>query len=267
MSESAPEPLPVAESASPVLTSGLPFAFAQSRNVLLERSGAALTLQSTTDVVDLQAGGDLDATATGRVAVSARGTKGLTLSTASQGTESEAGDIKLAGAAGSSVSMASGTAGQVSLATQGGTLSLSTAGQDDQPSDAGDVVVSGGDLTATAGSVAIAATSATGIVLETAGTDDTGAGSLVMKTVWEHYCNHLKMQVSVFRCLSRQAKRKLTRRVLLVLILSSYIRVAIAMMKPTVTKVKRRQINQYIKRKFQSIIEKSMMKFLYRQQK
>mgnify|MGYP006232975577 FL=1 len=44
MSESAPEQLPVAESASPVLTSGLPFAFAQSRNVLLERSGAALTL-------------------------------------------------------------------------------------------------------------------------------------------------------------------------------------------------------------------------------
>ena len=44
MSESAPESLPVAESASPVLTSGLPFAFAQSRNVLLERSGAALTL-------------------------------------------------------------------------------------------------------------------------------------------------------------------------------------------------------------------------------
>ena len=44
MSESAPESLPIAESASPVLTSGLPFAFAQSRNVLLERSGAALTL-------------------------------------------------------------------------------------------------------------------------------------------------------------------------------------------------------------------------------
>ena len=44
MSESAPESLPVAESASPVLPSGLPFAFAQSRNVLLERSGAALTL-------------------------------------------------------------------------------------------------------------------------------------------------------------------------------------------------------------------------------
>ncbi len=44
MSESAPESLPVAEAASPVLTSGLPFAFAQSRNVLLERSGAALTL-------------------------------------------------------------------------------------------------------------------------------------------------------------------------------------------------------------------------------
>jgi hypothetical protein len=44
MSESAPEPLPVAEPASPVLTSGLPFAFAQSRNVLLERSGSALTL-------------------------------------------------------------------------------------------------------------------------------------------------------------------------------------------------------------------------------
>ena len=44
MSESAPEPLPVAEPASPVLTSGLPFAFAQSRDVLLERSGAALTL-------------------------------------------------------------------------------------------------------------------------------------------------------------------------------------------------------------------------------
>ncbi|MGB1917649.1 MAG: GspE/PulE family protein, partial [Luminiphilus sp.] len=44
MSESAPESLPVTESTSPVLTSGLPFAFAQSRNVLLERSGAALTL-------------------------------------------------------------------------------------------------------------------------------------------------------------------------------------------------------------------------------
>ena len=44
MSESAPESLPVAEPASPVLTSGLPFAFSQSRNVLLERSGAALTL-------------------------------------------------------------------------------------------------------------------------------------------------------------------------------------------------------------------------------
>ena len=44
MSESAPESLSVAESASPVLTSGLPFAFAQSRNVLLERSGGALTL-------------------------------------------------------------------------------------------------------------------------------------------------------------------------------------------------------------------------------
>ncbi len=44
MSESAPEQLPVAESASPVLISGLPFAFAQSRNVLLERSGPALTL-------------------------------------------------------------------------------------------------------------------------------------------------------------------------------------------------------------------------------
>jgi general secretion pathway protein E len=44
MSESAPESLPVAEPASPVLTSGLPFAFAQSRNVLLERSGDSLTL-------------------------------------------------------------------------------------------------------------------------------------------------------------------------------------------------------------------------------
>ena len=44
MSESAPESLPVNELTSPVLTSGLPFAFAQSRNVLLERSGAALTL-------------------------------------------------------------------------------------------------------------------------------------------------------------------------------------------------------------------------------
>ena len=148
-----------------------------------------MTLESTTEVVSLKAGGDLDATSDGRLAftsqsnvvMAARGPEGLTLSTASQGTESEAGDIKLAGAAGSSVSMASGAAGQVSLATQGGTLSLSTAGQDDQPSDAGDVVVSGGDLTATAGSVGIAATSATGIVLETAGTDSTGAGSLVMK--------------------------------------------------------------------------------------
>ena len=44
MSESAPESLPVTESTSPVLTSGLPFAFAQSRNVLPERPGAALTL-------------------------------------------------------------------------------------------------------------------------------------------------------------------------------------------------------------------------------
>ena len=55
MSESAPQSLPIAELASPILASGLPFAFAQSRNVLRERSGAALTLHYvpplTTDVL------------------------------------------------------------------------------------------------------------------------------------------------------------------------------------------------------------------------
>ena len=55
MTEPTSEPLTIADPGSPVLASGLPFAFAQSRNVLFERSGSSLTLHYvpplTTDVL------------------------------------------------------------------------------------------------------------------------------------------------------------------------------------------------------------------------
>ena len=55
MTEPTSEHLNAADPGSPVLASGLPFAFAQSRNVLFERSGSSLTLHYvpplTTDVL------------------------------------------------------------------------------------------------------------------------------------------------------------------------------------------------------------------------
>ena len=55
MTEPTSEHLTAADQGSPVLASGLPFAFAQSRNVLFERSGSSLTLHYvpplTTDVL------------------------------------------------------------------------------------------------------------------------------------------------------------------------------------------------------------------------
>ena len=145
------------------------------------QAGGALTVESATNVVRLQAGSDLDATANdklrlasqGNVAMSAYGDGGLTLSTA----EAQEGDIQIRGAAGSSVSVSSGVKGLVSLASQGGTLSLSTDAPEGEPVRNGDIVLSAGEMTTNASAVGITTSSEQGITLETASADDTAAGS------------------------------------------------------------------------------------------